>query len=133
MVYPGGIPAGDLGLLFLRALRQNLLQVLLRPWEGRFDMGIIGAPQEIVYTDDVPQLDPQAIFLEAIEHVAADIVARQHGLLKPVAVLLDSLGVRLVDPVQEMRDPGQLNLYRPSLRCRIASNDPAAVYVRHGH
>src|SRR5436309_4543703 len=106
MVYPGGIPAGDLGLLLLRALRQNLLKDLLRPEEGGFDMRIIGAPQEIVYADDVPQLDPQAIFLEAVEHVAVDIVARQHGLLKPVAAFLDSLGVRVVNAVQEMGDPG---------------------------
>src|SRR2546430_17305250 len=106
MVYPGGIPAGDLGLLFLRALRQNLLQDLLRPWEGRFDMGIIGAPQEIVHTDDVPQLDPQAIFLEAIEHVAAEIVARQDGPPKPAAVLFGSFGVRVVGPVPGMGAAG---------------------------
>ena len=64
MVYPGGIPASDLGLLLLRALGQNLPKDLLRPGEGGFDMGIIGAPQEIVHADEVPQLDPQAIFLD---------------------------------------------------------------------
>src|SRR6266571_2559272 len=133
MVYPGGILAGDLGLLLLRALRQNLLQDLLRPWEGRFDMRIIGAPQEIVHADDVPQLDPQAIFLEAIEHVAVEVVAGQHGLLKPVAVLLDSLSVRVVDPVQEMGDPGQLHLHRPNVQLRMALKDPAEDHVAKRH
>src|SRR5215813_3637827 len=70
MVYPGGIPASDLDLLLLRALHQNFLKDLLRPWEGGFDMGIIGAPHEIVHADNIPHLDPQAIFLEAVEHVA---------------------------------------------------------------
>jgi hypothetical protein len=41
MVYPGGIPAGDLGLLLLSAIRQNLPKDLLGPWEGGFYMGII--------------------------------------------------------------------------------------------
>jgi hypothetical protein len=111
MVDPGGIPAGNLGLLLLRTLRQNLPKDLLGPGEGGFDMGIIGAPQEIVHADDVPQLYAQAIFLEAVEYVAVEIVAGQHGFLKPVAVLLGPLGVRVVDPVQEMGDPGQLHLY----------------------
>jgi len=41
MVYPGGIPASDLDLLLLSAVRQNLPKDLLGPWEGGFYMGII--------------------------------------------------------------------------------------------
>src|SRR5207248_11368972 len=132
MVYPGGSPASDLGLLLLRALRQNLLKDMLCPGEGGFDMGIIGAPQKVVYADDVPHLDPQAIFLEAIEHIAVDIVAGQHGFLKPIAAFLDSLGVRVVDAVQEMGDPGELHLHRANLQGRMALKHPAEDHVGQG-
>jgi len=41
MVYSGGIPAGDLGLLLLGTIHQNFLKDLAGPWEGRFWMGIV--------------------------------------------------------------------------------------------
>ena len=50
MVYPGCIASGDLGLLLFSAARQDLLNDLVAPGEGGFDMGIIGAPEEIVDT-----------------------------------------------------------------------------------
>ena len=44
MVYPGGIPADDLGLLLISTVHQNLLNDLLAPWECRLKMRIIRAP-----------------------------------------------------------------------------------------
>jgi hypothetical protein len=41
MVYPDGIAAGDLGLLLLSAVRQNLLNDLPGPRERGLDMRII--------------------------------------------------------------------------------------------
>ena len=41
MVYPGGIAAGDLGLLLFSAVRQNLFNDLPAPGEGGLDMGVI--------------------------------------------------------------------------------------------
>src|SRR6202011_555876 len=102
MVYPGGVAAGDLGLLLFSAVLQNLLDDLPALGEGGLDMGIIRAPEKIVDTDDVTVANAHGIFLEARKHVAVEIVAGQHGLLKPIALLLDPLGVGVVDAIQEV-------------------------------
>ena len=94
MVYPGGVASGDLGLLLFSAVPQNLLDDLPAPGEGGLDMGVIRAREEIVDADDVAVAYAHGIFLEAGKHVAVEIVAGQHGLLKPIALLLDPLGVR---------------------------------------
>ena len=52
-IYPGGVAAYDFGFLLLRAAHQNLFDDLLGPGEGRLWMGIIRAPQQLVYTYDV--------------------------------------------------------------------------------
>src|SRR5580704_11303394 len=105
MVDPGSIAAGDLGLLLFGAVAQNLLDDLPAPREGGLDMGVIRAPEEVVDADDVAVAYPHGVFLEAGEYVAVKIVAGQHRLLKPIALLLDPLGVRVVDAVQEVGNP----------------------------
>src|ERR1700737_1477373 len=89
MVYPGGIASGGFGLLLFSAVLQNLLNDLPAPGEGGLDMGIIRAPEEIIHTDDVAVAYAHGVFLEARKHVAVEIVAGQHGLLKSIALLLD--------------------------------------------
>src|SRR3954469_2206206 len=110
MVYPGSIAAGDLGLLLFGAVPQNLLNDLPTPGESGLDMGVIRAPKEIVDTDDVAVAYAHGIFLKARKHAAVEIVAGQHGFLKPVAFLLDPLGIGVIDAVQEVGNPRQFVL-----------------------
>src|SRR5439155_253593 len=135
MVNPGGVASGDLGLLLFSAVDQNILNNLPAPGEGGLDMGVIRAPEEIVDTDDVAVAYALGIFLEARKHVAVEIVAGQHGLLKPIALLLDPLGVRVVDAVQEVGDPGEFVLHGAHLEFWIALEDAAEDHVtkRHPH
>src|SRR5215813_15153468 len=97
MVDPGSIASGDLGLLLFGTVLQNLLNDLPAPGEGGFDMGIIRAPEEVVDTDDIAVAYAHRIFLEARKHIAMEIVAGQHGFLEPIPLLLDTLGVGVVD------------------------------------
>src|SRR6516165_9506244 len=99
MVDPGGIASGDLGLLLFSAARQDLVNDLVAPGEGGLDMGIVRAPDEIVDADDVAVAYAHLIFLEARKHIAVEIVAGQHGLLEPIALLLYALRVGVVDAV----------------------------------
>src|SRR6516162_6708620 len=135
VVYPGGIASGDLGLLLFGAARQNLLNDLVTPGEGGLDMWVIRAPEEIVDTDDVAVAYPHLIFLEARKHIAVEIVAGQHGFLEPIALLLDPLGIGIVDAVQEVGNPGQLVLHGADLEFWIALEDAAEDHVgkRHPH
>src|SRR6202035_2325606 len=135
MVYPDSIASGDLGLLVFSAVYQNLLNDLLGPREGGLDMGIIRAPEEIVDADDVAVAYAHSIFLEARKHVAVEIVAGQQGLLKPIALLLDPLGVRVVDAVQDVGNPGEFVLHGAHLEFWIALKDAAEDHVtkRHPH
>src|SRR6516162_2735026 len=135
VVYPGGIASGDLGLLLFGAARQNLLNDLVTPGEGGLDMWVIRAPEEIVDTDDIAVAYPHRIFLEARKHIAVEIVAGQRGFLKPIALLLDALGVGVVDTVEEMRNPGQFVLHGADLEFWIALKDAAEDHVskRHPH
>src|SRR3954454_6407939 len=105
MVYPGSVAAGDFGLLHFSAVRQNVLNDLPAPGESGLDMGVIRAPEEIVDTDDVAVTYAHGIFLESRKHVTVEIIAGQHGFLKPIALLLDPLGVRVVYAVQEVGNP----------------------------
>src|SRR3984893_7808412 len=123
MVYPGSIASSDLGLLLFSAVLENLLNDLPAPGGGGFDMGIIRAPEEIIHTDDVAVAYAHGVFLEARKHVAVEIVAGQHGLLKSIALLLDPLGVGVVDAVQEVGNPGQFVLHGAHLEFWIALKD----------
>src|SRR5258708_34060084 len=98
-------------------------------------MGVIRAPEEIVDTDDVAVAYAHGIFLKARKHVAVEIVAGEHGLLEPIALLLDPLGVRVVDTVQEVGYPGEFVLYGAHLELWIALEDAAEDHVakRHPH
>src|SRR3954453_298894 len=107
MVYPGSVAAGDFGLLLFSAVPQNLLNDLPAPGESGLDMGVVRAPEEIVDTDDVAVAYAHGIFLEARKHVAVEIVAGQHGFLKPIALLLSPLGIREIYAVQEVGNPRQ--------------------------
>src|SRR5712672_1068576 len=133
MVYPGSIASGDFGLLLFSTVLQNLLNDLPAPGEGGLDMGIIRAPEQIVDTDDVAVAYAHGIFLEARKHVAVEIVAGQHGLLKPIALLLDALGVGVVDAVQEVWNPGQFMLHGAHLEFWVALKDPAEDHLTEGH
>src|SRR5437667_2387628 len=110
MVNPGGVASGDLGLLLFSAVDQNILNNLPAPGEGGLDMGVIRAPEGIIDTDDVAVAYTLGIFLEARKHVAVEIGAGQRGLLKPIALLLDPLGVRVVDAVREVGNSGQFGV-----------------------
>src|SRR5215468_2689109 len=129
MVDPGSIASGDLNLLLFSAVLQNFLDDLPAPGEGGFDMGIIRAPEEIVDTDDIAVAYAHRIFQEARKHVAVEIVAGQHGLLEPIALLLDALGVSVVDAIQEVRYPGQLMLHGTHLEFWVALKDAAEDHL----
>src|SRR5438132_13201476 len=96
-------------------------------------MGIIRAPEEIVDANDVAVAYAHGIFLEARKHIAVEIVAGQHGLLKPIALLLDALGVGVVDAVQEVRNPGQLMLHGADLELWVELKDAAEYHLTAGH
>jgi glutamine amidotransferase-like uncharacterized protein len=83
----------------------------------------------IIHTDDVAVAYAHGIFLEARKHVAVEIVAGQHGLLKPIALLLDALGIGVVDAVQEVRYPGQFVLNGAHLEFWVALKDAAEDHV----
>src|SRR3954467_1337366 len=129
MVYPGSVAASDLGLLLFSAVPQNLFNDLPAPGESGLDMGVIRAPEEIVDTDDVAVAYAHGVFLEARKHVAAEIVAGQRGLPKPIALFLDPLGVGVVDAVQEVGNPGQFVLHGAHLEFWIAFKDAAEDHV----
>src|SRR5271155_6102329 len=135
MVYPGSIAASDLGLLLVGAVDQDLLNDLPGSREGGLDMGIIRPPEQIVDADDVAIAYAHHVFLEAGEDVAVEIIAGQHGFLKPIALLLNPLGVGVVDAIQEMGDPGQFVLHGADLEFWIALKDAAEDHVskRHPH
>ena len=67
---------------------------------------------EIVDADDVAVAYTHGVFLEA---VAVEIVAGQHSFLKPIALLLDSLSVRVVNTIQEVGNPRQFVLHGADL------------------
>src|ERR1700728_3448494 len=135
MVYPGSIASRDLGLLLFGAVYQNLLNDLPSPRKSGLDMRIIRAPEEIVDTDDLAVTYALGIFLEPRKDVAVEVVAGQHGLLEPIALFLDPLGVRVVDAIQEMGNPGQFVLHGAHLESWIALKDAAEDHVakRHPH
>src|SRR5271155_303269 len=135
MVYPDSIASGDLGLLRFGAVSQDLFNDLPSPRESGLDMRIIRTPEKIVDTDDVAVAYAHDIFLEARKDVAVEVIARQHGLLEPVALFLDPLGVGVVDAIQEMGNPGQFVLHGADLKFWIALKDAAEDHVskRHPH
>src|SRR6516164_1633298 len=129
MVDPGCVASGDLGFFLFSAVLQNLLDDLPAPGEGGLDMRIIRAPEEIVDTDDIAVAYAHRIFLEARKYIAMEIVAGQRGFLKPIALLLDALGVGVVDAVQEVGNPGQFVLNGADLKFWIALKDAAEDHV----
>ena len=70
---------------------------------------------EIVAADDVAVAYTHGVFLEARKDVVVEIVAGQHSFLKPIALLLDSLSVRVVNTIQEVGNPRQFVLHGADL------------------
>src|SRR2546423_1076526 len=69
MIYSGGVATRDLRFLRLRAVRQDLIQYLPSSRESGFRMRIVRTPLEVVYSNNMPVLYPQGVFLKAHENV----------------------------------------------------------------
>ena len=76
-------------------------------------MGIVSNPIAIVHAYDVPVSYPQGVLLEPQEHVIVEEVAGKGMIFEQVVgVTMDSLGVGVVEAVQEVGRPGQIVLDR---------------------
>ena len=83
-------------------------------------------PEEIVDADDVAVAYAHGVFTPGSpERIAVEIVAGEHGLLEPIALLLDPLGVGVVDAVGDGGVPGQLVLQTVRPAVWIAFKDAA--------
>ena len=131
-----GIRLRDLSLLRWRHAVQDALENLPRARERRFRVRIVGAPREQIYSDEGAVADAHPVFLETQEHVAAEEVARHRIVAIPVPMgATSTLGVRVVEPIEEVRDPRDLVLRRAHAEPRIplehALEDEVAQ--RHAH
>src|SRR5438874_4907263 len=83
-VHAGGVASGDLGLFVVRHSGQDLRQDLARLGERRLAVRIVRAPHHVVDADDVSEANADGVLLEAQDDVAAEKIAREHGVLEPV-------------------------------------------------
>jgi hypothetical protein len=67
MVHSGSIAAGD--VLLFGAVYQIILDDLPSSRKSGFDMRIVRAPEEVVYTDDVAVANVHDVFLEASKDI----------------------------------------------------------------
>ena len=84
--------------------------------ERRFGVRVVTPPRRRVGADDVEQPQRVRVLLERREHVASEEVARQHvgiGETSPFRPPPRAVGVGVVEPVEEERDPRELVLDRP--------------------
>src|SRR5439155_2734631 len=109
MIQSGDVFADDLVLLLVGHAVEDAVDDLARPGKGRLSMGVVRAPQQIIYAYIRPELDAQGVFLEADEDVLAEEIARQCPMLKTgVLDPLGALGIDVVHAVHEVRCPGHL-------------------------
>src|SRR5713226_10468020 len=79
---PRGILRGDLAKVRFGRSGEDPIQKLPRLRPGRLGVREVAAPEHVVDTDRVPQLDTEVVLHELHEHVAAPVVARQEPLLR---------------------------------------------------
>src|SRR5690349_16052850 len=121
MIQPGDIVADDLALLLIRHVLKDTVDDLTRPGKGRFSMGVVGAPHQVLHPHIGAELDTQGVFLETNEDVLAKEVTRQHAILKTVmSHSLRTLAIDVVHAVHEVGCPGDLKLDGTHLQGRIA-------------
>src|SRR3989442_7673357 len=84
MIQPGNIVTDDLALLLVRHVLENTVDDLTRPGKGRFRMGIVGAPHQVINAHIGAELDAKSVFLETDEDVPAEEITRQRSMLKAV-------------------------------------------------
>src|SRR5215510_12458558 len=121
MIQPGDIVADDLALLLVRHVLEDTVDDLARPGEGRFRMGIVGAPHQVLYAHIGPELDAQSVFLETDEDVLAKEITWQGAILKTVmGHPLRTLAVDVVHAVHEVGCPGDIKFDSAYLQSGIA-------------
>src|SRR5215475_1110845 len=109
MIQPGDILADDLALLLVGYTLEDAVDDLARPGEGRFCMGIVGAPHQVVNAHIGAELDAKGVFLETDEDVLAEEITRQRSMLKAVmGHPLRALAIDVVHTVYEVGRPGDL-------------------------
>src|SRR5262245_44049090 len=124
LVQPRGVVARDLSALVVRHTIQDALEDLPRLREGGLGVRVVRAPHERVDADELAIANAEAVFLKRQEHVAVEEIARAGVALEAVPRLAArALRIGVVEPVDEMRRPGQLVLGRADPQPRIALED----------
>src|SRR2546430_1842279 len=107
MIQPGDIVADDLALLLVRHVLEDTVDDLARPGKGRFSMGIVGAPHQVINAHIGAELDAKSVFLKTDEDVLAKEITRQRSMLKTVmAHPLRALAIDVVHAVHKVWCPG---------------------------
>src|SRR5262245_57045688 len=121
MIQPGDIVADDLALLLVRYVLEDPIDDFARPGKGRFRMGIVGAPHQILNAHIGAELDAKRVFLETDEDVLAEEITRQRSMLKTVMCYsLRTLAIDVVHAVHEVGCPGDLKFDSTHLQGGIA-------------
>src|SRR5262245_11706560 len=121
MIQPGDIVADDLVLLLVRHVLEDTVDYLTRPGKGRFRMGIVRAPHQILNAHIGAELDTQRVFLETDKDVLAEEITWQRSMLKTVMChSLRALAIDVVHAIHEVRCPGDLKFDSAYLQSGIA-------------
>src|SRR5215468_4631250 len=133
MIQPGDIVTDNLALLLVRYVLEDTVDDFARPGEGRFRMGIVGAPHQVVDTHIGPELDAQSVFLETDENVLAKEITWQRAILKTVmGHPLRTLAIDVIHTVHEVGCPGDLKFDSAYLQSGIALEQAAEDKGRNG-
>src|SRR5882672_4242887 len=126
MVQSGDIVADDLALLLVRHVLEDTIDDFARPGKGRFSMGIVGAPHQVLNAYIGPELDAKRVFLKTDEDVLAKEITRQRSVLKTVlGHPLRALAIDVVHAVHEVGCPGDLKFDGTYFQGRIALENTA--------
>src|SRR6516164_5354957 len=121
MIQSGDIVADDLAVLLVRHVLEDTVDDFARSGKGRFRMGIVGAPHQVVDTHIGPEPDAQSVFLETDENVLAKEITWQRAILKTVmGHPLRALAIDVVHAVHEVWCPGDLKFDSSYLQSGIA-------------
>src|SRR5436190_9872807 len=131
-----GVVARDLSSLAVRNAIEDALEDLPRLREGGLGVRVVRAPHERVEADEFAIANAEAVFLERQKHVAVEEIARARVALEAVPGLpARALRIGVVEPVDEVRRPGELVLGRADSQPWIALEDAGQddVAQRHPH